>query len=111
MVSRHIMTTDVSHYLTFSAVARRNPGKFGGHLSPAAVCRWAKNGVLLKTGERVYLGVVRIGGLPFTTEEMLAEFLARLNPEKPNATVREQPPAVRRRSVEAACRQLEAMGA
>jgi hypothetical protein len=109
--NRSMLTTDVGRYLTFSAVARRNPGKFGGHLSPATVSRWVTRGILTKTGERVYLEVERIGGVPFTTEDKLAEFFARLNPERPGSLTREQPPAVRRKHVAAACRQLEAMGA
>jgi myo-inositol catabolism protein IolC len=96
--------------MNLSTVARKMPGR-NGHASIAAVSRWVSHGVQMPDGRRVRLRAVRIGQCVYVTPEALESFLAEMNPERPDNVVREQPPAVRRRYVDAACRQLEAMGA
>ena len=56
--------------LTLSQAARIAPGS----PSPNCVWRWCRRGVLARSGERVRLQHVRIGGKLFTTARWLNEF-------------------------------------
>lgn len=61
-------------FLTLSQAARLVPGK----TSPNAVWRWCRRGVLARTGQRVHLQHVRLGGKLLTTRRWLDEFGERL---------------------------------
>lgn len=85
-------------FLTLSQAARLTPGK----TSPNAVWRWCRRGVLARTGQRVHLQHVRLGGKLLTTRRWIDEFGERLAdadkayfdiaPPEPDAT----PPALKR---------------
>jgi hypothetical protein len=57
-------------YITLTKAAQLAPGR------PSTNClwRWCRRGVLARTGERIRLRHVRVGGKIFTTELWLAEF-------------------------------------
>lgn len=61
-------------HLTLTEAAKIAPGR------PSTNCmwRWCRRGVLSRTGERVHLQHVRIGGKIFTTARWLDEFGSRL---------------------------------
>ena len=61
-------------HLTLTEAAKIAPGR------PSTNClwRWCRRGVLSRTGERVHLQHVRIGGKLFTTARWLEEFGDRL---------------------------------
>lgn len=65
---------DRRDFLTLSQAARFVPGK----TSPNAVWRWCRRGVLARSGERVHLQHVRLGGKLLTTRRWLDEFGERL---------------------------------
>jgi hypothetical protein len=60
--------------ITLSQAARAAPGR----PSPNCVWRWCRRGVVARTGQRVRLRHVRIGGKLFTTVKWLDEFGQRL---------------------------------
>lgn len=63
-----------AEYLTLGKAAQESPGR----QSANCIWRWARKGVLARTGERVRLQHVRVGGKIYTTREWLAEFGRRL---------------------------------
>jgi len=60
--------------VTLSQAARIAPGK----VSPNCVWRWCRRGVLARTGERVRLEHLRMGGRLYTTPRWIEEFGRRL---------------------------------
>ena len=103
--------------MSLSAVARRLPGRDGGHANPSTVCRWVHKGATAADGTRVKLGAVRVGSTLFVTEQALADFIAALNgPGDPGTAARapEVPPRspnARRKAADEAVRKLTEMGA
>lgn len=73
-VRTQIAGIDATQYLTLSQAARFVPGR----TSPNAVWRWCRRGVLARSGERVHLQHVRLGGKLLTTRRWLDEFGERL---------------------------------
>ena len=65
---------ELDEHLTLSEAAKIAPGR------PSTNCiwRWCRRGVLARSGERVHLQHVRIGGKIFTTAQWLDEFGRRL---------------------------------
>ncbi len=61
-------------HLTLSQAARVVPSS----VSPNCVWRWCRRGVLARTGERIKLQHVRIGGKLFTKAKWIEEFGERL---------------------------------
>jgi hypothetical protein len=96
--------------MSLSAVARRLPGRNGGHANPSTVARWVQKGATGADGQRVKLGAIRVGGTLFVTEQALADFIAALNgPTAPEPSPRS--PAARRKAADEAVRRLNEMGA
>ena len=64
----------VEEHLSLGEACKIAPGR------PSANCiwRWCRRGVLSRTGQRVYLRHVRVGGKIFTTARWLDEFGSRL---------------------------------
>jgi hypothetical protein len=62
------------NYITLTQIANIAPGR------PKTNCiwRWCRRGVLSRSGERVRLRHVRIGGMIFSTRQWLDEFGRRL---------------------------------
>lgn len=67
-------STPADAYLTLSEAAHTLPGR--PHTS--TLWRWARRGVMARTGERVWLDHARFGGRVFTTRVWLQEFGQRL---------------------------------
>ena len=65
---------ELSEYLTVAQAARIAPSK----PSPNCVWRWCRRGVKSRSGERVKLRHVRIGGMIFTSRKWIEEFGLRL---------------------------------
>jgi len=65
---------DSDEHLTLTEASKIAPGR------PSTNCiwRWCRRGVLSRTGERVYLRHVRVGGKIFTTACWMDEFGSRL---------------------------------
>ena len=61
-------------HLTLNQAARISPG----NVSPNCLWRWCRRGVLARSGDRVKLRHVRIGGKLFTTAGWIEEFGERL---------------------------------
>ena len=68
------MPMHATDYITLGEAAKLAPGR------PSANCiwRWCRKGVLSRSGQRVRLRHVRIGGKIFTKAEWLNEFGQRL---------------------------------
>jgi hypothetical protein len=62
------------HYLTLGQATKFAPGR----PSANAVWRWARRGVLARSGERVRLQHVRAGGKVLTTAAWVVEFCTKL---------------------------------
>jgi hypothetical protein len=90
--------------LSLAEAARTVPGKSGRGVNPSTVWRWALRGV---NGTR--LEVLRLGGRTCTSRQALQRFYERCTTAAigvtPTAT-----PAIRRKAVEAAERELAADG-
>ena len=65
---------ETEKHLTMAQAARISPGQ----PSPNCVWRWCRHGVKSRSGERVRLRHIRIGGVIFTTAEWVQEFGQRL---------------------------------
>jgi len=65
---------DDQDHLTLSQAAKLSPG----HPSTSAVWRWARKGVLSRSGQRIRLTHIRVGGKIFTTRDALDKFFAAL---------------------------------
>ena len=63
-----------NEFIALSEAAKRSPGR----PSSNAVWRWCRKGILSRTGERVRLEHVRIGGKIFTTETNLQAFFRQV---------------------------------
>lgn len=61
-------------YLTLTEAAKQAPGR----PSSNAVWRWARRGVLARTGERVRLRHIRLGGKILTRADWLHDFASTL---------------------------------
>ncbi len=65
--------------LPFSQAARRLPSLRGDKpVNPATLWRWAKCGVLARSGVRIRLETIRIGGSTCTSMEALQRFITAL---------------------------------
>lgn len=108
---------------SLSEIARTIPtSRRGGRCSPATVWRWARDGVVLPSGERLYLEVARLGCRWLTSSAAVTRFLeaqtaaalgaVRAVPCKPAHP--EAAPSRssnrRRREIDAASEKLESMG-
>ena len=109
---------DKDDLLSLSDAAYRCPG----HVSQSAVWRWARKGLKARSGIRLRLRHVRVGGRLYTTQEDLAAFFADLAEEDAKHFARpapaESPSPGRRcslrqreRDIEAANARIEARGA
>src|SRR5262249_1607702 len=67
-------TTNQTAYITLGQAARCAPGR------PSTNClwRWCRKGVLARSGERIKLQHIRMGGKIFTQEQWVREFGERL---------------------------------
>lgn len=63
-------TKDNSHHITLSQAAKLTPGR----PSVCAVWRWARRGIKSRTGDRIRLEHVRVGGRIYTTPDSLTAF-------------------------------------
>lgn len=70
--------------LPFSQAARKIPPlRKGRPVNPATIWRWAKSGIRSsKTGQRVKLETLRVGGSNCTSLEALSRFFTRLTEEE-----------------------------
>ena len=59
-------------FITLSEAAKHAPGR----PTTAAVWRWARQGVKARSGTRVFLRHVRVGGRIFTRPDWLGQFFA-----------------------------------
>ena len=59
-----------SQYLTLSEAAQRTPGR----PSVSALWRWARRGLVGRSGARVFLKHIRLGSRLLTTERWLLDF-------------------------------------
>ncbi len=59
-----------SDHITFAQAARATPGK----VSPSAIWRWARKGVIARNGEIIHLRHIRSGGRVYTKLEWLEQF-------------------------------------
>lgn len=66
--------SETNDHLSLSQAARLAPGK----PTPNCIWRWCRRGVKARTGERIRLEHVRIGGKLFTTRRWINEFGERL---------------------------------
>ena len=64
--------TPAEEFITLSDAAKFSPGQ----PNTAAVWRWARQGVKARSGDRVYLRHVRVGGRIFTRPDWLGEFFS-----------------------------------
>ena len=62
--------TEDNEHLSLSQAARMAPGQ----PTPNCIWRWCRRGVKARTGERIRLEHVRIGGKLFTTRRWINEF-------------------------------------
>ena len=96
--------------MSLSAVARRLPGRDGGHVCPSTVARWVSKGATGADGTRVKLAAVRMGSVLYVTEEALSAFIGALNsPVAPE--VQQRTPSARRKAADEAVLKLTKMGA
>ena len=58
-------------YLTLTEAAKLAPTR----PSANAVWRWCRRGVKARSGKRVHLGHIRVGGRVYTTEQSVRTFL------------------------------------
>lgn len=70
----HADSNTAPQYITLTEIANITPGR------PSANCvwRWCRRGVKSRTGERIHLQHVRMGGTIFSTREWVDEFGRRL---------------------------------
>lgn len=61
-------------HISLNEAARIAPGD----VSPNCIWRWCRRGVLSRSGERIKLQHVRVGGKLFTTAQWIEEFGQRL---------------------------------
>ena len=83
-----------SPYLTLGQAAKRCPGR----PSTNAVWRWCRRGIKSRSGRRVKLGHVRVGGRIFVTQQSLDQFfkaVAAADAEHFNRSVEIGPPSKR----------------
>src|SRR5262245_2324007 len=64
----------LDEYITLGQAAKALPGR----PSTNCVWRWCRRGVLARSGERITLEHVRVGGKIFTTKKWLTDFGRRL---------------------------------
>lgn len=62
------------NYLTVTEAARLIPGRPSAH----SIWRWCRKGIISRSGCRLFLEHVRIGGKIYTTEKWLHEFCSEL---------------------------------
>lgn len=69
--------TETAEYITLTEVANIAPGR------PSTNCiwRWCRKGVLSRSGDRIRLQHVRIGGMIYSKSDWLEEFGSRLAEE------------------------------
>ncbi len=65
---------EFTEHLTMAQAAKVVPG----HPSPNCLWRWCRKGVKSRSGERVHLQHVRLGGVIYTTAAWVEEFSRRL---------------------------------
>jgi len=68
------MHENTDQHLTLNQAARIAPG----NVSPNCLWRWCRRGVLSRSGERIKLKHVRIGGKLFTMAKWIEDFGERL---------------------------------
>ena len=66
----HDQTILPDEYISLTQVAKLAPGR----LSTNCVWRWCRRGVKSRTGDRVHLQHVRLGGMIYSTREWLNDF-------------------------------------
>lgn len=67
-----------SKLLTLADATKRVPGRNGKRLDPSTIWRWCRIGIKSRSGDRIRLEHVRVGGRVFTTDDALSEFFARV---------------------------------
>ena len=85
-------------------------------VNPSTGHRWASRGVMIKSGQRIYLEVLRLGGIMFVEEIALQKFVDAQNPPREDVV----PPQTKKskstgnrslKNAELAGRELEKLGA
>lgn len=98
--------------LTMAQAARLFPGSTGRGVDPATLWRWRTRGATAADGSRVRLECARVGCTWYTSRPALARFVARLSEQQSaDPTPPPRTPTARRLASEAACAELERMGA
>src|SRR5262245_44023220 len=82
-----MIDSQIETILPFGVAARRLPSlRAGRPVSPATLWRWAAIGCLSRSGQRIRLETIRIGGSTCTSIEALQRFFTRLSGEEAVAT-------------------------
>lgn len=76
-------------------------------ISVPTVVRWWRHGIKSVSGQRVFLRAMKVGGLPVTTEEWLAEFFAALAASAESPSVISIPQSSMRQRSERAQKRLK----
>src|SRR5262245_11458459 len=72
----------------FSEAARRLPPlRAGRRVSPSTIWRWSAAGVLSRSGKRIRLETIRVGGSSCTSLEALQRFFSKLSDDEPSGGV------------------------
>ncbi len=109
-------TTRETYLSMVEAAQNRSLAK---RVSPTAPWRWARKGILARNGERVFLQHRRSGGVLFTTQTWLDDFLTKLTaadsehfscPKPVVAVSKGRTPRQRKRAVSKARSALAAAG-
>ena len=91
--------------LTLSQASKKVPGQSGGHVNVATVWRWAQRGL-----RGAKLETLAIGGTLFTSAQALQRFFGRGRPGNDSLVTLVATPAIRKKAIEAAVRELAADG-
>ena len=101
------------NHISLSEAAQRSPGR----PSSNAVWRWCRRGIKSRTGQRVKLNHIRVGGKIYTTPESLAQFfseVAQADAEyfsRPNTKQESKPTDTHReKDIDRAEKELQAAG-
>lgn len=105
---------ELGEYLPFAAVAQSLPSTRGGKpVHPSTIGRWRSQGVPGRDGSRIKLRAVRLPSGWATTLEWVREFFDAMTADKegePAPAPEVRTPASRRRQIERANRELDAIG-
>jgi hypothetical protein len=75
-----MIDTAAEEVITFAEAVRRLPSlRAGKRIAPSTIWRWYQSGCRSRSGQRVKLEVVQIGGTTCTSAEALARFFQKLS--------------------------------